>query len=271
MHIRAAHAASRRTYGAPRIHQELRAHGIPAGRHRIARLMRREGIVACTERHFRWTATARAELPAAPNRLRRDFRPRRPISAGSPTSPRCAPARAGSSRHRARSLLPPHRRLGDGARSDQELVHEALTMALAERRPAPGLLFHSDRGGQYLSRESSNSPSARASSPAPVGPAAASTTPSPRASSTRSRPSWSTSTAIAPATRRASRSSTTSPRSTTEPGGTRALRIAHPTSTKRSTPSAAPNPVSTFLGQVQSAAAGCQASQRKRRVVRASA
>ncbi len=44
VHIRAAHAASRRTYGAPRIHQELRAQGVPAGRHRIARLMRREGI-----------------------------------------------------------------------------------------------------------------------------------------------------------------------------------------------------------------------------------
>ncbi|MGH7519086.1 MAG: IS3 family transposase [Gemmatimonadales bacterium] len=33
----------------------------------------------------------------------------------------------------------------------QDLVREALTMALTERRPAPGLLFHSDRGGQYLS------------------------------------------------------------------------------------------------------------------------
>jgi putative transposase len=33
----------------------------------------------------------------------------------------------------------------------QELVREALAMALAERRPLPGLLFHSDRGGQYLS------------------------------------------------------------------------------------------------------------------------
>jgi transposase InsO family protein len=73
VHIRAAHAASRRTYGAPRIHRELQAQGVRAGRHRIARLMRREGIVACTERRFRWTATARAELPAAPDRLRCDF------------------------------------------------------------------------------------------------------------------------------------------------------------------------------------------------------
>jgi putative transposase len=73
VHIQAAYTASRRTYGAPRIHHELHAQGVAAGRHRIARVMRREGIVACTERRFRWTATARAELPAAPDRLRRDF------------------------------------------------------------------------------------------------------------------------------------------------------------------------------------------------------
>jgi len=73
VHIQAAYTASRRTYGAPRIHHELQAQGVAAGRHRIARLMPREGIVACTERRFRWTATARAELPAAPDRLRRDF------------------------------------------------------------------------------------------------------------------------------------------------------------------------------------------------------
>jgi transposase InsO family protein len=35
--------------------------------------MRREGMVACTERRFRWTATPRTELPAAPNHLQRDF------------------------------------------------------------------------------------------------------------------------------------------------------------------------------------------------------
>jgi transposase InsO family protein len=73
VHIQAAYTASRRTYGAPRIHHELHAQGVPAGRPRIARLMRREGIVACTERRFRGTATARAELPAAPDRLCRDF------------------------------------------------------------------------------------------------------------------------------------------------------------------------------------------------------
>ena len=152
VHIRAAHRASRRTYGAPRIHQELRAQGIRAGRHRIARLMRHEGIVACTERRFRWTATARAELPAAPDRVRRDF------TAVAPD--RCWVSDITSVRtgqgwlHLAVVLDLYARRIVGWAMApilDQALAHEALAMALTERRPAPGLVFHSDRGGPYLS------------------------------------------------------------------------------------------------------------------------
>jgi putative transposase len=152
VHIRAAHVASRRTYGAPRVHQELRAWGVRAGRHRIARLMRREGIVACTERRFRWTATARAELPAAPDRLRRDFTAEAPD--------RCWVSDITSVRtgqgwlHLAIVLDLYARRIVGWAMApllDQALSHEALAMALAERRPAPGLVFHSDRGGPFLS------------------------------------------------------------------------------------------------------------------------
>jgi transposase InsO family protein len=73
VHIRAAYQRGRQAYGAPRVHQELVHQGIRCGRHRVARLMRQEGIVACTERQFRWTATPRAELPAAPDRLHRAF------------------------------------------------------------------------------------------------------------------------------------------------------------------------------------------------------
>jgi putative transposase len=153
VHIRTAHAASRRTYGAPRIHRELQAHGVEGGRHRIARLMRREGIVACTERRFRWTATPRAELPAAPDRLRRDF------TAAAPD--RCWVSDITSVRtgqgwlHLAVVLDLYARRIVGWAMApvlDQTLAHEALAMALVERRPAPGLVFHSDRGGPYLSR-----------------------------------------------------------------------------------------------------------------------
>ena len=51
-HIRAAHAASHGTYGAPRIHAELRANGIRVGRKRVARLMAAAGLMGVTRRRF---------------------------------------------------------------------------------------------------------------------------------------------------------------------------------------------------------------------------
>jgi len=152
VHIRAAYQRGRQAYGSPRVHQELLHQGIPCGRHRVARLMRQESIVACTERPFRWTATPRAELPAAPDRLQRCF--------WAP-APNCrwvsdiTSVRTGQGwLHLAIVLDLFSRRIVGWAMHatlSQELVREALAMALAERRPPPGLLFHSDRGGQYLS------------------------------------------------------------------------------------------------------------------------
>jgi len=151
VHIRAAYERGRRTYGAPRIHQALVQQGIAAGRHRIARLMRCEGIVACTERRFRWTATPRSELPAAPNRLQREF------TAPAPNRRWVSDItsfRTGQGWLHLAIVLDLFSRRVVGwavhAALTQALVREALAMALAERRPAPGLLFHSDRGGQYL-------------------------------------------------------------------------------------------------------------------------
>jgi transposase InsO family protein len=150
VHIRAAYARGRRTYGAPRIHQELRHHGIPCGRHRVARLMRRAGLVACTERRFRGTATVRAELPAAPDRLRRDFHAEAPDRrwVSDITSVRTGQGWL----HLAIVLDLCSRRIVGWAMHPtltHGLAEEALTMALAARRPVPGLLFHTDGGGQY--------------------------------------------------------------------------------------------------------------------------
>ncbi len=204
VHIRAAHAASRRTYGAPRIHRELEAQGVLAGRHRIARLMQREGIIACSERRFRWTATARAELPAAPDRLRRD------VTAAAPD--RCWVSDITSVRtgqgwlHLAVVLDRYARRIVGWAMAptlDQALAYDALTMALAERRPRPGLVFHSDRGGPYLALRVQQLVQRHRLIASTSRPGAAWITPRLRASSTRSRPSWSTSTGIVPARKRA--------------------------------------------------------------------
>ena len=77
-HIRACYQASRGRYGSPRIHQDLRAHGLQVGRHRVARLMRLHGLRSVSRRRA-WKRPAMA-APAivVANILRRQFVATRP-------------------------------------------------------------------------------------------------------------------------------------------------------------------------------------------------
>jgi len=70
--IRAAHAASRGTYGAPRIHAELAAKDIRVGRKRVARLMRQAGVAGVSRRKF-ITTTVRGDRRQAPDLVDRNF------------------------------------------------------------------------------------------------------------------------------------------------------------------------------------------------------
>jgi putative transposase len=70
--IRAAHTASRGTYGAPRIHAELAAKGIRVGRKRVARLMTRAGVAGVCRRKFVIT-TLKDGGRQAPDLVERDF------------------------------------------------------------------------------------------------------------------------------------------------------------------------------------------------------
>jgi putative transposase len=71
--IRAIHRQSRRTYGSPRVHEDLKAHGQRHGEKRIARIMRTEGIRAKTPRRYRVTTDSQHPHPIAPNALARQF------------------------------------------------------------------------------------------------------------------------------------------------------------------------------------------------------
>ena len=70
--IRAAHAASRGTYGAPRIHAELTAKGMHVGRKRVARLMSQTGLAGVSRRKFIVT-TVKSNSRQAPDLVERDF------------------------------------------------------------------------------------------------------------------------------------------------------------------------------------------------------
>src|SRR5436309_5519498 len=69
VHVAAAHAASRGRYGSPRVYRELQAQGHDVGRHRVARLMREQGLRAREKRRFQRTTDSQHDFPVAPNLL----------------------------------------------------------------------------------------------------------------------------------------------------------------------------------------------------------
>jgi putative transposase len=157
LEIRAAHAASRRRYGAPKIHRELRAQGIRCARKRVARLMRVEGLRAKGPRAFRVTTQSTHRAPVAPNHLERRFavvhHPERDrVWAGDITY---LATHEGWLYLAVLLDLASRRVIGwcVDARLDDTLTLRALGMALAHRRPPRGGLHHSDRGGQYASAD----------------------------------------------------------------------------------------------------------------------
>src|SRR5215510_7053359 len=68
-----AHERSRRTYGSPRVHAELAAHGERVSRKRIARIMRNDGLRARVRRRYRSTTMSEHDQPIAPNLLGQRF------------------------------------------------------------------------------------------------------------------------------------------------------------------------------------------------------
>ena len=146
------HQASRQTYGAPRIHAELTATGTRCGRKRVARLMRAAGIVGCHRRRTVVTTVRAARADAGEDRLQRQF------VAAAPNQRWTAdityvPTWAGFL-YLAVVLDVFSRRIVGWAMADHlrtELVVSALEMALWNRRPAPGVIHHSDHGCQYTS------------------------------------------------------------------------------------------------------------------------
>jgi transposase InsO family protein len=151
--IRKAHHDGRRNYGSPRVHRELRFTGIAVGRHRVARLMRANGIRGCRKRRFVATTNSNHDLPVAPNLLARKFTQNKPNVAWAADITYIATAEGWL--YLAVLLDLYSRRIVGWAmdsRIDRHLAVSALQMALANR-PAVAVLHHSDRGVQYASED----------------------------------------------------------------------------------------------------------------------
>jgi putative transposase len=151
--IRAAYQRSRRRYGSPRIHAELCADGVACGRHRIARLMRQDQLVARARRRFKTTTQASAVNPVAPNELKRQFQVTEPDAFWNGDITYIWTVEGWLYLAVLLDLF--SRRIVGWATSDrltEQLALSALEQALGQRRPKLGLLHHSDRGSQYSSR-----------------------------------------------------------------------------------------------------------------------
>jgi putative transposase len=148
--IRVIHAESRSTYGSPRVHATLQAQGQRIGEHRVARLMRTSVIRAKTVKKWRATTDSAHQYPVVPNTLNRQFAVAHPnqVWAGDITYVWTVEGWL----YLAVVLDLYSRRViawGMGSRLTQELATAALTMAGEQRRPANGVLHHTDRGAQY--------------------------------------------------------------------------------------------------------------------------
>lgn len=147
--IRAIHAASRENYGIRKIWRALIAAGESCGRHRVARLCSAHGIQAKRLRRFRSVYRSEAR-PAAANLLERNFHVAQPdrVWAGDMTF---IPTREGWLYLAVLLDLYSRRVVGwaMGAKMNQALANDALTMAIEQRQPPPGLIHHSDRGVLY--------------------------------------------------------------------------------------------------------------------------
>ncbi|MGO4463313.1 IS3 family transposase [Streptomyces sp. M-16] len=155
--ITVLHIASRKTYGVPRIHAELRRGGRPVNRKRVARIMRQAGIQGVTRRKRRSLTRPDKKARPAPDLIGRDFHAEIPGTklVGDITY---LPTAEGwlylacwldlATREIVGYAMADHHRAS--------LVVDALKMARGRAGLRPGCVIHSDRGSEYTSAELRN-------------------------------------------------------------------------------------------------------------------
>lgn len=151
--IRVIHADSKRRYGSPRVHDELKAEGQKVGRKRVARLMRRDGLRAKAARKFRATTDSSHGKPVAPDRVQQNFTAAAPnrVWVGDITY-----LWTEEGWMYLAVFIDLFSRMVVGwalsTRLDASLVTTAFVRACVRRRPAPSIIVHTDQGVQYTSQ-----------------------------------------------------------------------------------------------------------------------
>jgi transposase InsO family protein len=153
-HIREQHHLSLRSYGRPRMTEELKELGFDVGHRRVGRLMRQNGISVVRTRKHKVTTDSNHKFNIAPNLLNRDF------TALNPNQKWVVDISYIWTQEGWLYLavvldLYSRRVIGWAVsnRMKKDLAIRALEMAIALRRPAKGCIHHSDRGSQYCSHD----------------------------------------------------------------------------------------------------------------------
>lgn len=150
--IKKSHAASRQTYGSPRVHKDLCASGHNCSRKRVARLMREAGIAAKMKKKFKVTTQVNPKLPVAPNRLQQDFKAEAPNEKWVADLTYIWTLEGWLYLAIILDLF--SRKVVGMAMSEclkKEVVMTALSQALERRKVNGALVHHSDKGCQYTS------------------------------------------------------------------------------------------------------------------------
>lgn len=152
--VRVSHKKSKETYGARRISEEIEAHGTTCGRTKAGTLMKLAGVAAKQKKKFKVTTDSKHNLPVAPNLLNRQFEVHKPDTVY--VSDITYIWTHEGWLYLAVILDLFSRQVVGWSLSNRmtkKLVMDALRMAIWRRRPARGLIFHSDRGSQYCSND----------------------------------------------------------------------------------------------------------------------
>jgi transposase InsO family protein len=154
MGIRESHKNSKRTYGSPRITEDLQAKGTTCSENRVARLMRANGIVAKTVKKFKATTNSKHDLPVAENLLKQNFVAEKPNTVW--VSDITYIWTLEGWLYLAVILDLYSRQVVGWAMSDRltsDFAIKALYQAIGRRNPISCCIFHSDRGVQYASAD----------------------------------------------------------------------------------------------------------------------
>jgi transposase InsO family protein len=141
-------------YGWPRIWRELIARGVKASKERVRRLMKAHGLRARGKRKFKATTNSAHDLPVAPNLLERNFMVEAPNRVWTGDITYIWTEEGWLYLAVVIDLF--NRQVVGFSMSNRmtrALVIDALRMAWFRRQPPSGLIFHSDRGSQYASKD----------------------------------------------------------------------------------------------------------------------